>query len=65
MPKKRVDIVRLPDGDHAVREEKTGHILFRCSTQAEARKWALSCDFEINIHRERNRDSDDEHGQFR
>ncbi|MDM3251826.1 MULTISPECIES: hypothetical protein [Enterobacteriaceae] len=69
---KKVDIVKVknPSGwtpgiHHAVEEEKTEKLLYECDTQQQAIAWAKNKEYEINIHRERNRKPTDKHGRFR
>lgn len=68
----KVDIVRVinssgwtPGSHHAVEEERTERLLYECDTQAQAIAWATANNFNVNVHRERNRKPTDRHGQFR
>lgn len=68
----KVDIVKVQNPDnfepgvhHAVEQERTEKLLFECATQGEAIAWAKDHDYEINIHRERDRKPSDGHGRFR
>ncbi|EHW7738398.1 hypothetical protein HVV99_23985 (plasmid) [Escherichia coli] len=67
-----VDIVKVNNGEewepkthYAVEEEKTGNILFESNTQKEAIDWAQAKGHTVKIHRVRNRESKDKHGQYR
>ena len=67
-----VDIVKVNNGEewepktrYAVEEEKTGNILFESDTQKEAIDWAQAKGHTVKIHRVRNRESKDKHGQYR
>ncbi|UMO90294.1 hypothetical protein HP572_22865 (plasmid) [Pectobacterium sp. PL64] len=67
-----VDIVKVDNGDYwtpkthyAVEEEKTGKILFESNTQKDAIDWAKDEKHTVNIHRVRNRKTEDKHGQYR
>lgn len=69
MPKvKNVHIVKIKDDSdsyHIVEEENSGKFLFKCDTQKQGIDWAISCGFTYEIHRERNKKPNDQHGQFR
>ncbi|HBR1985034.1 TPA: hypothetical protein ACM6YZ_004153 [Escherichia coli] len=67
-----VDIVKVNNGEewepkthYAVEEEKTGNILFESDTQKEAIDWAQAEGHTVKIHRVRNRERKDKHGQYR
>lgn len=65
---KTVHIVKINNGSdhyHIVEEEGTGDFLHECDTQEDAIKWAEDEGYSCKIHRERNREPGDEHGQFR
>lgn len=67
-----VDIVKVnsgkewdPETHYAVEEEKTGNILFESDTQKESIDWAALRKHTVKIHRVRNRETKDKHGQYR
>ncbi|MEI7174741.1 hypothetical protein [Pectobacterium carotovorum] len=67
-----VDIVQVENGEewdpkthYAVEVEVTGKILFESRTQKEAIDWAESKNHTVKIHRVRNREDKDQHGQYR